>query len=128
MDHVHAAGEAEPAGLARRELDRRGGVGGQRSIQGEVGKYHPRRALPALLPVEEDAQRNALADADEVGRIASPDRYADLLDLPDELCLAGPFRTEEIPGKKGDQSRSRADHDQIDDHGLSSEPGARRRR
>src|SRR5438445_12842314 len=103
MNHVHAAGKAEPPALVRRELDRGLGQCGQRPAQSEVGKYDPRCALAALLTIEDDPQRHALLYADQVRRIAALDQDLNLLYLVDKLSLLCLLGVEKELGQKANQ-------------------------
>jgi hypothetical protein len=97
VDHVHPAGEPELTGTVRQELDGRLRVCGERPIQSKVRKDHPRGALAALLAVEDDPQWNALANAHQVGRVATLHGHRDFLNVPDQVCRVRPLGPEEEP-------------------------------
>src|SRR5205814_9550089 len=67
VDHVHPAGEAELTRAFRPELDGGLSVSREGPVQRKVRKDHPGRALAAFLAVENDPERNALMNADQVG-------------------------------------------------------------
>ena len=78
-------------------------VGREGLVDAEVRENDPGCALTALLAVEHDPQRNALAHAHHVGRVAPLDRDPHLLGVADQLrhpCLLGP---EEEPTETGGQ-------------------------
>jgi len=101
VDHVHPAGEAELAAAVGRELDRGAGEGRQRASDAEVGEDDARGAIAGLLAVEDEAKGHALADADQVRRVAALDRDLDLLLPAAQLGAARLARAEEEPRQAG---------------------------
>ena len=77
---------------------------GQRLADPEVREDDARGAVAALLAVEDQADRDALLDADEVGRVAALDGDLDLLDAAAQLGPARLLRAEEEP-RQGDDER-----------------------
>src|ERR1700693_3186563 len=100
VDHIHSAGESKLPRMVWQELDAGLGVGRKGSVDREVRKDHSRRALAALLAIEDDSKWNSLANPDQVGRVAALDGHLDLLDLSHQLRRARLLGAEEEPAQQ----------------------------
>src|SRR5713226_2368448 len=106
VDHVHPAGEAEVTCPVRQKLDRRLPVGGERPVQSKVRKDHAGGALATFLAVEDDSQRNTLANSHQVGRVATFHGYPDFLNVADLRRRMRLLGTEEEPTQEPRQRQS----------------------
>jgi hypothetical protein len=95
----HPAGEAKLPRLGRHELDGCPTERGQGSVDAEVREEDPGRAVAVLLPVEHEAERYALVDADQVRRVATLHVDLVLLDAAANICAGCLLRAEEVDGQ-----------------------------
>ena len=117
-DHVHAACEAELAGLSRGELDGRGPVRGKARVDLEVRHHHPRGALAALSAVEHDPHRHpGTHPVDHPGVVAAVDSHLHHLNTIFDADFPCPFRAKEEPQQQPGQDH-RPTYDQPEHHNL----------
>ena len=93
-------------GTVWQELDGRLPVGRERPIQGKVRKDHPRRALAALLAVEDDPQWYSLANSHQVRRVPALHGQCDFLEVPELGCCVCFLGPEEEPAQNSAESKS----------------------